>query len=166
MKGRSVEEDLLSQLVVAKIKAARKGDTSAAKWLLKEFCGAVKQATDKNGKQLQGPYGPVCVVRHNVLVYFSECFEQILSGVPADKALSTKKSESGAPRKPRNEIVDRHFLLCIEVMHLKKKCKTVKDAIQKVASNNGLKISAVEKAWKDRSANLAAELSARLDQGK
>jgi hypothetical protein len=169
VKGRSVEEDLLSQLVVAKIDAARKGDTGAAKWLLKEFCGAVKQATDKNGKQHRGPSGPVCVVRHNVLMYFSECFQQILAGAPPSKALGVGHERSGRPSKKREDSLDRNVLLCAEVMALRNTTPkpTLKDTYRKVASkHNDVSARAVEKAWKDKSANIAAELIAKLKQGK
>lgn len=156
-----MDEDLLSQLVVEKIQAARKGDTDAAKWLLKEFCVSVAGGKDTNGKPLRGPSGLVINVRPAVLDYLAECFQQIISGVPAGKALGIKKGEPGAPRKQRNKILDRHCQLCVEVMRQREKGGTVKNAISRVADKLGLKKRAVETAWKDQSAKYAATLNAK-----
>lgn len=162
-------EDYLSLLVAKKIQDARKGDTDAAKWLLKEFCASVATGKDVKGKPLRGPSGLVNNVRPAVLDYLAECFQLILSGVKADKALGTKKGESGAPLKPRNKTLDRNVLLCAEVMALRNTVPKPKlrDAFRRVASKHkGVSTRAVETAWKDKSANLAAELSTHLKQGK
>lgn len=164
-----MDEDSLSRLVAAKIQAAEQGDTRAAKWLLKEFCGAVKQSIGKNGKQLQGPSGPVCVVRHNVLVYLSECFEQILDGVQASKALSVGHERSGRPKLEKQEILNRYAMLCVEVLTLRGKMPkpTLRDAYRTVASKHrDVSVRAVETAWKNKTAKTSAELIRRLKQGK
>jgi hypothetical protein len=161
VKGRNVDKDSLSELFDEKIQAARKGDSDAAKWILRGFCAAVAEEDDE-GKPLRGPSGLVVNIRPAVLDYLAECFQQILSGVRADKALGINKGEPGARRKPRNETLDRHVQLCREVMSLKAKGATVKNAISKVADKRGLKKRAVETAWKDRSANIGALLITRM----
>lgn len=164
-----MDKDSISQLVAEKIEEARKGDTDAAKWLLKEFCASVASGKDVKGKPLRGPSGLVNNVRPAVLDYLAECFQLILSGVKADKALGTKKSESGAPRKPKNKTLDRNVLLCAEVMALRNTAPkpTLRDAFRRVASKHkDVSTRAVEAAWKDKRANLAAELIAQFKQGK
>ena len=89
------------------IEMARRGDTEAARTILRWFCGAIAANTDEKGKPHRKPSGTGTQINERILRYFGECFQKILdkSHTP-DVALGLRKPphrEASRSLAKRNE---------------------------------------------------------------
>lgn len=157
-----MENDIYLELLSEKIDASNDGDVQAARWLLSEFCDAVEQCTDSDGKPHRLPPGTNAPIPFALLRYLSSRLRDVLDGVPADKALVTRPGQSGAPPKGRMDLLQRNTQLCMSILKLRRNGLTAGEAIKRTASKYGLSRSTVQKAWENQAAKLSAELSERL----
>lgn len=157
-----MENDIYSELLSEKIDASNDGDVHAARWLLSEFCDAVEQFTDSDGKPHRLPPGTNASIPFELLRYLSSRLRDVLDGVPADKALGTRPGQPGAPHKGREAIMQRNVQLCLHISKLRRDGLAVSDAIKRTAAKHGVSKSTVTKAWEGQDAKLSAELIERL----
>lgn len=143
------------------IRRAQAGDVQAARAILDDFVGAVKQNTDKHGKPHRKPSGIGTQVDERAIRYLAECFEKILAGVSADKALGVKPGESGRPKTSGKRA--RDLDIATEVASLIRSGQKPTHAYQTVAERRNLESSGVRKifvAYKE-TATIVAEVLAR-----
>lgn len=159
-----MNDDFYSSLLTEKIREAEAGDTQAAYWLLHEFCGAAEQLTSKDGTPLRLPSGIPSVIPYELSRYLAACFRKVLADVPADKALGITTGEPGAPRKGQMALSQRNFELCSRILDLQRDGMSIKDAIDRIASQAGVSVSTVKKAWEDVNAKISANLTERLNE--
>ncbi len=90
------------------IKLANKGDTSAGRWILGEFCKLVKVKKENNEPISQE-------LEHELLNYFSGKMKSILDGEKPGTALNISKKPGGQFSKEKYE---RNIIIAKEVIKL------------------------------------------------
>lgn len=123
MQDENIRNDLLGQMMEATIANAINGDTESARKILREFCGAIKANTDKNGKPFRKPSGTGTQIDERILRYLGECFEKILDDaagarVDANHALGIVEAGKRGNKKTKvsreraldigYQVMDRH----------------------------------------------------------
>ena len=154
----------IDDLYDEEIALAKGGDRAASLWLIKDFCATIKNNRQANGKPHVKPSGVHTQFHEGMLDYFHDCFNLIIDGVRAEKALGINKGESGADKIPKQEKLARELQWCLEIFELKNsgKCKLIKNAKDKAAKKFGVSISAIDKAWKNPTSKIAAQVVLRL----
>ena len=154
----------IDDLYNEKINLANGGNRAASLWLIKDFCATIKNNRQANGKPHVKPSGVHTQFHEGMLDYFHDCFNSIIDGVRAEKALGINKGESGADKIPKQQKLDRECKWCIEIFELinSGKCKLIKDAKRKVAQKSNVSESTIDKAWKNPTSKTAAKVVLRL----
>ncbi|MDA0983513.1 MAG: hypothetical protein O3A06_10870 [Proteobacteria bacterium] len=144
------------------IRRAQAGDVQAARAILDDFVGAVRQNTDRRGGPHRKPSGIGTQIDERAIRYLAECFKKILDGVSADKALGVKPGESGRPKMSGKRA--RDLDVATEVAGLIRSGKKPTIAYQTVAERRHLENSGVRKIFNAHKeiATIVAAVLARL----
>lgn len=131
------------------IREAKAGNVGFARLILHDFVAVVRENTVggsiENGHPLRTTSGIETRLDERVVRYLAEAFQQILEGVPADKALGTKPGTGGRPKLGAAR--DRSIALDVAVKI--KEGKSAGGACAEVAENYRFKDeSTVRKLYK------------------
>jgi len=143
------------------IRRAQSGDVHAARAILDDFVGAVRENTDTHGHPYRTPSGLGTQLDERAIRYLSDSFEKILQGVPADIALGVKPGESGRPR--HSEKRARDLQIATDVARLILLGKKPNQAYTVVAKERDLEKSGIRKIYTahKKLASLTARVLAR-----
>ena len=129
--------------VEGKIELAKDGDTYAARQLLALFNHYVKRRTKNPPWRLDKPEVPDALIK-----YLADCFQEIITGESADKALHLKTGQHKRPpltcdKKRKRCRVGYHVSL-----YMDRESITLEDASSKAATEFNVSPSTAEKAYK------------------
>ena len=155
---------LIGELNKQRISEANAGDTESARRLLEEFVETVKNNRDKDGHPYRKPSGIHTQFDEAILDWFTDCFQKIIDGVDAEKALGIKL-QRGRQSKVGSKN-DEDCAICLSVFEYRRQfgSETIADAKARAARKLKVGIEKVGHAWKNKSARQAAEASFRLAQ--
>jgi len=151
--------------LVRNIEGARKGDTEAAKEVLRYFVESVRERTRADGKPHVTPTGTSVSLDWVLAAYLADCVNKILEGVDPGKALGISSGEAGRPKLNDDAKNDRDIQYALAIMERKrqKPDDTMPVHFRKVAAQFGLRsASTVRAAWKRKGMRWAAEFIDRL----
>lgn len=145
---------------------AREGDEVAAKWLIRDFCSTINKNRRADGTPHFKPSGTHTHFYEPQLDYFRSCFEQILDGVPADKALGINNGIPGRLKISDEVLRQREYEWCLEIIRLRNSGRydLLKHAKKAVARKFNVSVSAIDKAWKKRVAKYSAMITIEIEK--
>lgn len=98
-----------------RIERASSGDIESAKALLEDFVLTVKAHTRKDGSPHVLATGTDVSLPWQYAQYLAQCFDQILNGVEASKALGIAPGEPGRPKLSKRKTNDRDIAIVLAV---------------------------------------------------
>ena len=154
---------MLEELVSEKIALAKAGDSDAASWLMNEFAETVKNYRSSKGELLTNEGGQIrTVIDERLLDWFADCFKKIEEGIPCEKALGISR-DKGRPANSR--VSDFNTCVCVAEFRRLFGALGIEEAKDRAARKLKLSRAQIDRAWKNKVARMAAELTVQLKKG-